>query len=445
MRFLFFIIMLHLSCAGPAYAGLRVDINKGVESAILIAVPYAVPRAPISGTSPALGSEIADVIANDLASTSFFKPIDRDLYAMAMPVADAETPRFSHWRSTRGQALVTGAIAEVDGDVFRLECRLFDIFSGEPVAARNFVGRKDQWRQVSHVCANFVYEALVGEPGHFDSRILYVSESGSGEQRIKRLAEMDYDGAGHSYLSKGVNMVATPVYAPGGGTVVHLAFAGSTARIYLVNLATRATTEIGPFDGVAFGPRFSPDGASILLSIGKNGNTDIYRIDLDTSKIVKLTEAPGTDTGASYSPDGRKILFESNRSGSQQLYMMNADGSEQSRITFGKARYGAASWSPKGDLLAFTRIAADVASIGVMRSDGQGERMLTRSMRDESPAWAPSGRAIVFMRTGSGSRASELWTIDLTGTVERRLPLPEGGSDPAWSPSRGALPVTAKR
>jgi TolB protein len=362
-----------------------------------------------------------------------------------MPVADAETPRVEHWRSTRAQALVTGAISEVDPDIFRLECRLFDIFSGESVAARNFVGRKDQWRQVSHVCANFVYEALVGEPGHFDSRILYVSESGSGAQRIKRLAEMDYDGADHKFLSKGVNLVATPAYAPGGGSIVHLAFGGSIAKIYFVNLATRATTEIGPFPGMAFGPRFSPDGASLLLSVGRNGNTDIYRVDLATSNILKLTEAPGTDTGASYSPDGRKILFESNRSGSQQLYIMNADGSEQSRITFGKARYGAASWSPRGDLLVFTRIADDVASIGVMRSNGQGERMLTRGSRDESPAWAPSGRAIVFMRTGSGSRIPELWTVDLAGVVERRLPLPEGGSDPAWSPSRGTLPATAKR
>jgi TolB protein len=438
MRVLSFLLLIGLVSASDVHAALRVDISKGVESSMLIAVPHVVARAPVTGASTSLGADIADVIQNDLASTGLFSPVSRDSYAMSMPVADTERPRFALWRATRAQALVAGAVAPVDTDNFRFECRLFDVFSGDAVAARNFVGPKDQWRRVAHVCANFIHEALVGERGHFDSRILYVSESGTQVKRTKRLAEMDYDGANHRYLSKGLNLVSMPAYAPSGTEIAHLAFDGRVAKIFLVDLVTRSAKELGPFAGMAFGPRFSPNGQSLLLSISQGGNTDVYRLDLASSKVTRLTDAPGIDTGASYSPDGQKIVFESNRSGSPQLYTMDADGSGQTRISFGAGRYGAVAWSPRGDLLAFTRTTGGVFRVGVMRTDGRGEKMLTPGPRDESPTWSPSGRAIAFARTGASPAPPQLWTVDVTGTVERRLMLPQGGSDASWSPSRDA-------
>jgi TolB protein len=115
---------------------------------------------------------------------------------------------------------------------------------------------------------------------------------------------------------------------------------------------------------------------------------------------------------------------------------MNADGSNPRRITFGKGVYSTPVWSPRGDLIAFTRQEESQFGIGVMRPDGSGERILTESNAvQEGPTWAPNGRVLMFSRDTPGSNGGpQLWTIDLTGYNELRVPTPSFGSDPAWSP-----------
>ena len=173
-----------------------------------------------------------------------------------------------------------------------------------------------------------------------------------------------------------------------------------------------------------------------MFSKSVNGNTDIYRVPAAGGTPQRLTTSPGIDTGGSYSPDGSKIVFESDRSGGQQLYVMNADGSDQHRISFGGGRYATPVWSPRGDLIAFTRVTGNFR-IGVMAPGGGNERLLTDSWQDEGPSWSPNGRVISFYRAGQGSSGkADLWTVDLTGRVGRRVPTPLDGSDPAWGPLR---------
>jgi len=196
---------------------------------------------------------------------------------------------------------------------------------------------------------------------------------------------------------------------------------------------------LGDFPNMTFAPRFSPDGNSVVMSLAENGNSDIYVMDLRTRQFRRLTDHPGIDTSPSYSPDGKLIVFNSNRGGSQQLYVMRADGSDVKRISFGPGRYGTPVWSPRGDLIAFTKIDEAKFRIGVMHADGTAERLLTDSYQDEGPTWAPNGRVIMFFRQnpytpdGKGGETS-LWSVDLTGYNEQRVPTPFDASDPAWSP-----------
>jgi TolB protein len=63
--------------------------------------------------------------------------------------------------------------------------------------------------------------------------------------------------------------------------------------------------------------------------------------------------------------------------------------------------------------------------------------MLTDGWQDEAPSWSPNGRVIMFFRsTEGGSGKADLWSVDLTGVNERRLPTPFDGSDPNWGPIR---------
>jgi TolB protein len=294
------------------------------------------------------------------------------------------------------------------------------------------------WRRVSHIIADVIYKRLTGEEGYFDTRIVYVAESGPQNRRVKRLGIMDQDGENHRFLTDGGALVLTPRFSPTTQEITYLSYYGDTPRVYLFNLNTGQQEVLGEFPGMTFAPRFSPDGNQVIMSLAERGNTDIYSMDLRTRRVTRLTNHPAIDTSPSYSPDGRQITFNSDRGGSQQIYVMNADGSNVRRISFNEGRYATPVWSPRGDLVAFTRMSGGEFYIGVMEPDGGGERMLTNGFLVEGPTWAPNGRVLSFFRqTPADSRGrlkSKVYTIDLTGYNERELITPIDGSDPAWSP-----------
>ncbi len=422
--------------ATPAAAQLRVDINAGISKPMPIAVPaFTTPAlaTTVAGDTAALGRQVAEVVSNDLASSGLFKPINPSAFTTTVAYADVLAPRFPNWRTVAAQALVTGFVQVNGNGSITVGCYLYDVFSEEILAREGFSTQPAFWRRAAHKCADAVYSRLTGESGYFDSRIVYVSETGSQTKRIKRLAIMDQDGANHRFLTNGQNLVLTPRFSPSQQTVAYMSFAQNRPRVYVYNIGTGRQTLVGNFPNMSFAPRFSPDGQSLVFSMAQGGNTDIYRMSVNGGTPQRLTSTPGIDTGPSYSPDGSKIVFESDRGGTQQLYVMNADGSDQRRISFGGGRYATPVWSPRGDLIAFTRMGGGGFRIGVMRPDGSGERLLTDSWGDEGPTWSPNGRVVMFFRSQRGGRA-DLWSVDLTGVNERRIPTPLDGSDPAWSP-----------
>lgn len=426
-----------LLASTPALAApIRVDINSGIAQPLPIAVPAfatAAPQPTEAGTTAELGQRVAQVISNDLKSSGLFRPIDPAAFTTVVTVADTVRPQFANWRTVAAQALVTGTVTANPDGTITVGCYAYDVFSAEELARQGFVTSAAGWRRAAHKCADLVYSRLTGETGYFDSRIVYVSETGPKTKRIKRLAVMDQDGAGHRFLTSGQNLVLTPRFAPNQQTITYMSFEGNRPRVWLYTLGSGKQQAIGDFPNMSFAPRFSPDGSSLIFSMAVGGNTDIYRMDIATRKLTRLTTQPGIDTAPSYSPDGSRIVFESDRGGTQQLYVMNADGSNQQRISFGEGRAATPVWSPRGDLIAFTRMTGGSFAIGVMKPDGSGERLLTNAYQDEGPTWSPNGRVILFFRTPR-SGPVDLWSVDLSGQNERKVPTPLDGSDPAWSP-----------
>jgi TolB protein len=419
-----------------AHAQLRVDISGGISQPMPIAIPQMPTPANAdtpAGQTGALGRQVADVVTNDLKNSGLFKPIAPSaLLPVAYPQVTA--PDFANWSNTGAQALVQGFVQSNPDGTITVGCYLYDVFAKTELARQGFVVQPGFWRRAAHKCADTVYTRLTGEGPYFDSRIVYVSETGPKRNRIKRLAIMDQDGANHRFLTNGQTIVLTPRFAPGQQTITYMSYANKRPRIYVYNIGTGTQKLVTDGANMTFAPRFSPNGRYVIFSMAVGGNTDIYRVGAGGGALTRLTNAPGIDTGASYSPDGSKIVFESDRSGGQQVYVMNADGSGQNRISFGEGRSGTPVWSPKGDLIAFTRIGGGKFRIGVMRPDGSGEKILTNAWQDEGPSWSPNGRVILFFRTGQGSGKADLWSVDLTGVNERPIPTPLDGSDPSWSP-----------
>jgi TolB protein len=423
--------------ANPTSAVIRVNINSGIVQPLPVAVPAFTTPYPVAtkaGSTAAIGNQVALVIAADLASSGLFRPLDAAIYKISVAVPSVIAPQFLVWRALAAQALITGSVSAGLNGGITIDCHLYDVFAAKRLARQLFITKAANWRRVAHKCADLVYSRLTGEAGYFDSRIVYVSETGPKRLRIKRLAVMDQDGAGHRFLTSGQALVLTPRFAPNGQMMAYMSFAGNRPRVWLYNFGNGRNEPIGGPSGMTSSPRFSPNGLDLVYAMSQSSMTHLYKMDLTSRRITRLTNGPGINTAASYSPDGSKIAFESDRSGGQQIYVMNADGTGEQRISFGGGRSGTPVWSPRGDLIAFTRMDGD-KMIGVMKPDGSEVRLLTSAHRDEAPTWSPNGRVIMFFRTTAGSRGkADLHSIDRSGMNERQIKTPLDASDPDWSP-----------
>ena len=414
----------------PASAALQVDVNQGNFQPLPIAVPDFIPGTP---NDAQMGANIAGVVRADLERSGLFRPLDQKGFTEHFTNVNT-VPNFPSWRAINAQGLVTGEVTQQPDGRLRVDFRLWDISGETQMDGKSFTTTPESWRRIAHMVSDAIYERITGDKGYFDTRIVFISESGPALKRVKRLAIMDEDGFNPIFLTHGDYMVLTPRFNPTAQMIAYLSYIGGKPRIYLFDIETGKPEVLGNFPNMTFSPRFSPDGNQVVLTLETAGNSDIYLMDLRTRAIKRLTTDPAIDTAPSFSPDGRQIAFESDRGGSKQIYVMNADGSGQHRISFSPGENGTPVWSPRGDLLAFTKEQGAHFTIGVMRPDGSGEHMLTNAYHDEGPTWAPNGRVMMFTREAPGGRGSQIWSIDVTGRNERRVLTPGDASDPAWSP-----------
>lgn len=425
-----------ISFPHAAQALLRLDITEGTLSPL----PIAITSFKAEDGQSKLAQNIVAVIQSDLEGSGLFEAIDRRAFIQSLSGVDA-VPQFSDWRKINAQALVTGTLTIEKGDMIQAKFRLWDVPSGKQSVGKAFSSPQGNWRRMAHLIADEIYTRLTGESAYFDSRVVYVAESGDQRRRTKRLAVMDQDGANHVYLTSGKTLVLTPRFDRLSQRIIYLAYYNNKPNVYLYDLETGREDLLGRFPGMSFAPRFSPDGDSVVMSIARDGNSDIYVMDLKSRRLERVTNHFAIDTSPSFSPDGSQIVFNSDRAGSQQLYVMQRDGKNAKRISFGSGSYATPVWSPRGDYIAFTKMHRGKFHIGVMKPDGSGERLLTESYLDEGPTWSPNGRVILFSRQaqGRGSQSGEfsLHSIDITGYNEREIPTPQAGSDPAWSPLLG--------
>lgn len=426
---IFALALAALLAAAPARAELHVTVDQGSAKPLPIAIPdFAAPNAG----DVAAGQNIAKVVRADLERSGLFQPLDPKAFIDKLININVP-PQFGSWRAINAQALVAGQVqAQPDGRL-RVDFRLWDVFGETQMIGQQYFTTPENWRRIAHIISDAIYERITGEKGYFDTRIVFVSESGPALARKKRLAVMDEDGANPIFLTRGDYLVLTPRFNPTAQMIAYMSYVQTKPRVYLFDLESGRQEMLGNFPNMTFSPRFSPDGNKVALTLETGGNSDIYVMDLRTRALSRLTSDPAIDTAPSFSPDGSQITFESDRGGSQQIYVMNADGSNQHRISYSPGRNGTPVWSPRGDLIAFTSQSGGF-HIGVMRPDGSGARIITDGWEDEGPTWAPNGRVIMFGRTSPGGRGSQIWSIDVTGRNERRVTTPGDASDPAWSP-----------
>ena len=414
----------------PSAAQLKLDVTRGNIRPIPIALPDFLVE---PGADPGMGRAITQIITANLRRSGLFAPIDQAAYIERIANFNA-SPRFADWRQINADALVTGRVERQGNGNVLAQFHLWDITTGGRIHGQQTSTSPENFRRIAHIISDQIYQRLTGEMGYFDTRIVFIDESGPRDRRTKRLAIMDQDGAGVRYLTRGEDLVLTPRFSPSTQEITYMSYAQGQPRVYLLNIETGQREIVGNFPGMTFAPRFSHDGYRVIMSLQQGGNSNLFVMDLRSKATTRLTDTPAIDTAPCFAPDGARICFESDRGGSQQIYVMPGQGGGAQRISFGEGSYSTPVWSPRGDYIAFTKLGGGRFGIGIMKPDGSGERILTEGFHNEGPTFCPNGRVIMFFRDGGGGGGPSLFTVDVSGRNEQRVPTPSFASDPAWSP-----------
>jgi TolB protein len=415
-----------------SHAKIEVDINEG----ILESFPIAVAEFEWEGLdSIEFAIKIRDVIINDLEKSGIFRSVSNEAFLEI--ASTTKPPVFENWRIINANMLLIASVhMDKVSKQLDIKYQLWDSFKELEVERGTYKIHVDGWRRISHKIANSIYKKFLGVDGYFDSRIVFVAESGNEMHKIKRLAIMDQDGGNFRFLTSADDLVLSPSFDTKSQRIIYTIYKNKnkTPKVYVLELESGKQKLVGDMVGMSFSSRFAPDNEQIIMSLANKGATNIWEVDLNTGIKTQLTKAVKgvIDTSSSYSPDGKNIVFNSDRSGSTHVYIMDRDGSNIKKVSMGLGNYRTPIYSPDGKNIAFTKIDNGKFYIGVMNTEGGNERLLTSSWLEEGPSWAPNSQTIIFSRTKSDGK-NHLYAVDINGTNERKVDSPTEGSEPSWS------------
>jgi TolB protein len=383
--------------------------------------------------------EIFERVRRNLKTTDLFEIVKQQGEGdiLAQSAAVEAVPDFAKYSQAQVGAIV---VAQFDYDLsgnLEMRVRVWDVLDQRQMFGKIYTASRDNYRKISNAMSNEIFKAVTGEAiGHFDSKILYVAESGTISKRVKRLAMVDFDGENHRFLTNGRDLVLTPIFSKKRDEIFYVNYLQGKPQIFSMNLQNLRTQKVGGFRGTTFAASTNPLNPNIiLLSAIDDGNSDIFELNILANSAKKLTKNSAIDTTPSYSPDAKQITFTSDREGGQQIYVMDSDGSSVRRISNGEGTYSKPVWSPDGKLIAFTKIKGGQFYIGVMTPSGSGERVLTSGYLVEGARWSPSGRYLIYSRKsspyGQGSMP-RIYVVDILTGFESEIPTPanEGATDP---------------
>ncbi len=409
---------------------LKIRITQGIEGAQPIAIA---PFAWNGGNIPP-PTDMAQVIADDLARTARFAPIP--FSELPSKPTTADLVNFQDFRMLGTANLVIGRLTQSADNRFVAEFRLFDVFRAQQITGFQVESTAADLRRKAHQFSDIIYERLTGERGAFDTRIAYITEHKLGDpKRRYRLIVADSDGFNPQATLQSPAPILSPAWSPDGQQLAYVSFEQERPRIFIQELATGTRRMVADYPGLNSAPTFSPDGSRLAMVLSKDGNPEIYLLYLGSNRLQRLTNNPAIDTEPAWAPDGRSIIFTSDRGGKPNIYRLPITGGREERLTF-EGRYNArATFSPEGTKIAFVHQINGRFSIANLDLVNGALRVLTDTGLDESPSFAPNGSMILYAT--SDEEGSSLAAVSTDGRVRQRLGVAiQVVREPAWGPFR---------
>ncbi len=425
-RLILAVSMLALSLSGVRAVALTIEITKGADGGI----PIAVVPFKWQGQS-ALPVEVGDIIAADLYRSGQFNPLPVDDF-LSRPSDESEV-KYKDWRLIKAVNLVVGRVTQMGTDRYAVRFQLFDVFRERQLAAFLWKVTGSDLRKTAHQISDKVYEALTGRSGAFDSRIAYVTLLRTASKGSEyQLMVADADGYNPKQILRSPDPILSPAWAADGAWLAYVSFEDGRSKIFVQNLNTGARKKLAEFPGINGAPAWSPDGKHMAMTLSRDGNPEIYVMHIASGSLRRLTNHSSIDTEAAWSPDGRHLVFTSDRAGRPQIYRISAAGGRAERLTFEGKENARASYDRAGKHLTLVTNHGNGDQIGVFSLPTGSLEILTDGRLDESPTFAPNGAMILYAAQRGGSGL--LSAVSADGRV-RQVLRSESGTvrEPAWS------------
>jgi len=306
---------------------------------------------------------------------------------------------------------------------------LLDVVKQAALTGLEFNITPAQLRTTAHRIADIIYQQLTGEAGVFATRITYITKSGNRYS----LQVADADGANPQTVLSSNEPIISPSWAPDGTRLAYVSFEKKKPVIYVQSLTSGQRYVLANFKGNNSAPSWSPDGKRLAIVLTHGANSQVYLINADGTELQQLTHSSAIDTEPVWSPDGKWLYFTSDRGGSAQIYRMSTLGGDAQRVTFEGSYNVSPRFSPDGKSLAFIRRDEGKFRVALQELATGQVQVLSDTVRDESPSFAPNGRLIMYATSVNGHGV--LAAVSADGRVKQRLS--ETGGDvrePAWGP-----------
>ncbi|MFH1624532.1 MAG: Tol-Pal system beta propeller repeat protein TolB [Pseudomonadota bacterium] len=414
-----------------SYPKIYIDIDSPSIRRIPIAVTYF-KNLGGGDSEKGISKEMFEVLTQDLEVSGLFAPIDPSHFLESRGdsgVNNEEKINFRDWSLIGAEALIQGNFRCNDGKL-EIEAKLYDVFQGQFVMGKKYVGERESLRRMIHRFCDEVLLSFTGERGVFDTKIAFVSDK-SGH---KEIYIMDFDGHNVVRVTNHRSIALSPVWSPDGEKIAFTSYKNGNPDIYVKDIVTGKEDRVSHQKGLNIAPAWSPDGEKLAVTLSVDGNPEIYVIDKKGGMRKRLINNWGIDVSPTWSPDGKEIAFVSNRSGNPSIYVMDSQGGNVRRLTFQTGYSVSPGWSPRGDKIVFSSLEGGHFEIYTMNPDGTDlGRLTSNSGSNEDPSWSPNGRFIVFTSTRGGVQG--LYIMRSDGSGQRRLKAFDGKqSNPCWSP-----------
>lgn len=382
---------------------------------------------------------IGQVLWNDLDFEREFDMIPRDTYASIPAARSFGDVPFDRWRELGADGLVIGTVQK-QGDLLRVEVRLFGVKAMQSAFGKEYTASAANPRFLAHTAADEIFQSQLALRGVARTRIAFVSDrdgerlTGTVESRVvKEVYICDYDGANQRRLTVNRTLNINPTWSPDGRSIAYTSYRRGVPDIFISNIY-QGTIE-NPLHSRGeenFLPVWSPDGTKIAFQSNRDGHAEIYVMNRDGSSLHRVTNNPAIDGTPTWSPSGKQIAFTSDRTGAPQIYVVDADGLNLQPLTH-ESYCDRPTWAPAPyNEIAYAARTGSGFDIKVLDlASGERRQLTFGEGSNESPAYAPNGRHIVFSSTRSGKR--QLYTIERTGKDLRQLTRIGNNQTPDWS------------